>query len=271
MPTFLSDELLHAIVAELDDDTTIGWILGGSYARGDATLFSDVDLARFMPDDATLGPRRYLYRDGRLISIATKTIAAWRADFTRPTRAILAVPSMRQSRILLDKSGAIAVLQREADVFDWEPLREAAYSAAGQLLMDSAEWAHKILGALPRHDASSLAYATMWLHLCLADAVALRYGILMESSNTYFREARDATGHESAWARFSRLAAGDTSLAELFALAPTTATIAEAQAIVALSLYRETVALLRPALRDEHRVVVEETMRIIAAAGFPPG
>ena len=53
VPT-VSDIFLKELIAELDNDTVRGIVLGGSHARGDATPYSDVDLACFVPD--TLSP-----------------------------------------------------------------------------------------------------------------------------------------------------------------------------------------------------------------------
>ena len=50
----VSDTFLTELIAEIDDDTMRGIVLGGSHARGDATPYSDVDLACFVPD--TLSP-----------------------------------------------------------------------------------------------------------------------------------------------------------------------------------------------------------------------
>jgi predicted nucleotidyltransferase len=46
----LSDDYLNTLVIELDNDEIVGIIFGGSYARNEATPFSDVDIACFVPD-----------------------------------------------------------------------------------------------------------------------------------------------------------------------------------------------------------------------------
>ncbi len=56
-------------MTELDNDTIVGITLGGSYVRGEATPYSDVDLACWVKDAVNLSPRRFVYRDNRLISI----------------------------------------------------------------------------------------------------------------------------------------------------------------------------------------------------------
>src|SRR5690349_15462075 len=84
----LSEEFLNALVAELDNDEIIGIILGGSYARNEATPFSDVDLACFVPDSMKPPPKKFSYREGRLVSIGFKAIAGVRSELARPERAI---------------------------------------------------------------------------------------------------------------------------------------------------------------------------------------
>jgi predicted nucleotidyltransferase len=39
----LTDDFLHELVQELDHEDIVGIMLGGSYARGTATRYSDVD------------------------------------------------------------------------------------------------------------------------------------------------------------------------------------------------------------------------------------
>ncbi len=49
-PYILSDEFLNTLVAELDNDAVQAIILGGSYARGNAAPYSDLDFARFVKE-----------------------------------------------------------------------------------------------------------------------------------------------------------------------------------------------------------------------------
>ncbi len=76
----LSDSFLEALVAEIDTEQIRGIILGGSQARGDATPYSDVDVACFVADSrATITqavslsrglPREYRTQDARRRSTA---------------------------------------------------------------------------------------------------------------------------------------------------------------------------------------------------------
>jgi predicted nucleotidyltransferase len=266
----LPDEFLGALLAEIDGDDVVGVLLGGSYARGDATPFSDVDLARFVPDAVGPCPKRYTYRDGRLVSIATKTVAAWRTEFTRPERAIIAVPSLREARILLDKDGSLSALQWEAMAFTWAPLQVAADNFASYVVMDSAEWVHKILGALPRRDASSIAYATGKLHLNMVEVIAVQRGTLIQSQNTYFRQVEASVGEDTLWTQCHRYLTGSVSSWDAVDTTLPAAPPYVERGLAALHLYQATVALLWPILRPAHREVVEQTLLVLRQAGYAP-
>src|SRR5438067_12764063 len=102
---------LDALVNELDTPEVIGITLGGSYARGEATPYSDVDLACFFQEQTALPPRRYLYRSGYLLSITCLTVAGVRQRLSRLPDALLLVTGQRQ--VLLDKDGSVKQLLQE--------------------------------------------------------------------------------------------------------------------------------------------------------------
>ena len=61
----LSDGLVSELVTELDNDSVTAIILRGSYARGDAVPYSDVDLTRLVKDQPEPTQRKqFTYRHG---------------------------------------------------------------------------------------------------------------------------------------------------------------------------------------------------------------
>jgi hypothetical protein len=126
-------------------------------------------------------------------------------------------------------------------------------------MMHLAQLAHKVLSALVRGDRLSLCEAALGLWYALTQAVAVQRGVLAVSSHTHMRQVRDAVGTNAPWTRYHGVvAAADVHAAR--------ATSVEARAIAALCLYQETVALLRPVIRPEHREVAEQTIVTIDAA-----
>lgn len=249
--------LIGDLVAEFADADTIGMLLAGSYARGDATPYSDIDLIRFAPvlPEADADRYRLAYREGHLVSLSTTTVDAKRAELSRPETAIWAIPGLQQTRILLDRDGALAALLQEAQGFRWEPLQSEADAYASYNVMGLVEEVHKLLGALEHNDESTALYATWGLVSGLIRAVTVQRGVLIQTENAYFRQAQEAVGPESAWSRAFRVAVG---------LDAATVT---ARAVKALCLYNETATLLASALQPQHLAVIRGALARIDASG----
>ncbi len=257
--TLLSHTFLQALVAELDADQIRGIILGGSYARGDATPYSDVDLACFVPDSFRPLRKRFLYREGHLMSIALKTLAGAQQQLQDPYQALWIVPSFQQARVLLDKDGSMRQLKQLVESFAWEPLRTEAIEVAGSLLAGDAEFIHKLLGNSWKENLSGVAYATTKLFDGATMAMALSSAAFITTDSLYYQEVEAAVGLETAWTHYHRLLTGATTSAE------DTCSV-QARGKLALQLYRETAQLLWPTLNEECRSVVEQVLTIIQQA-----
>lgn len=255
LPATLPDGFLATLATELDGPDVIGVALGGSFARGDATAYSDVDLAPFYRADTSMPPKRLFWRDGWLVSVSPKSISGWRAQMARPESAIHLVPSAARLRILRDSDGALAALVAEARAFQWDPLRPAADAFASNALMLFAEHALKLLGALMREDEAAMLYPLGELLYSMPWIVATQRGVLIETQRTYFHQVYAVVGPESAW-----------SHAHLTALGVRRESLGE-RAVAALRLYTETARLIADALQPEHRAVVAATVERIARAG----
>lgn len=254
----LPDALLSGLVAEFADAAAIGLLLAGSHARGDAMPYSDIDLIRFASILPEAEADRYAlaYREGRLVSLSTTTIDAKRNELGRPETAIWAAPGLRQARILLDRSGALAGLLGEAYAFRWEPLQLAADTYASYHVMGLAEEVHKVIGALAKGDEVVALYGTWGLVAGLLRAVTVQRGVLIRTENSYFQQAQAAAGLDSAWSRVFRVAMG-LELAT-----------AVTRASAALRLYQETATLLAPVLQPQHLDVIRGVLARIDASGL---
>src|SRR5437879_4193098 len=84
----LADEFLNELILELDHLDIVGITLGGSYARGAATPYSDVDLCCFFREGVKLPDKRFMYRQGKLISIKMTSVSEIRSVLKRPEAAL---------------------------------------------------------------------------------------------------------------------------------------------------------------------------------------
>jgi hypothetical protein len=257
--TPLSETFLAALVAELESDQVRGILLGGSHARGDATPYSDVDLACFVPDSFPPQHKRFLYREGHLVSIALKTLAGVQQQLRDPYQALWIVPSFQQARVLLDKDGSMHQLQRLVEDFTWEPLRTQALEDVSDLLIGEAEVIHKLLGNRWRGNLSGVAYATSQLFEGLTMAMTLFHAVFITTDSLYYQQVETAVGLQAAWTRYHRLLTGVTTSTE------ETSSI-QARGKLALLLYQETAQILWPTLSPEHRSVVEQVLRLLEQA-----
>jgi predicted nucleotidyltransferase len=254
----LPPSLIERITAGLPDEEIAGIVLGGSYARGDANRFSDIDIAPFLREGAPPRKKQLFYRDGYLVSISYKTVEGVRADMALPNRAIWVVNGFKGARVLLDRDGSITALLREIEAFTWDPLQQAANDYAGASLAGSAEAVHKLLGDLSPGDDLALSPTTANLLSNLTDLVAVQRGVLVKSDRTYYRQVQESVGPESAWTRYHNIAAGITP-----GPPDPQSTPAKSRALAALALYKETLTLVGPFIPPRHRETVAQTVRML--------
>lgn len=242
--------------------------LTGSFARGEATAHSDVDLLRFVAAEPASERERYRLwlLAGRLVSVTTTTLASRRAELAQAETAIWAVPGLRQTRILLDRAGELAALIAEARAFTWTPeLRAAAAAHASETLAGLVEEVHKALGGRERSDESAMLYAALGLQQSLIRAALVARGVLLASENDWFDAALRLDGPGSRWRRLLRVVVGyDTPPA---AIAP-----ARGRTEAALWLYVEAARLLAETLTaDDAALVAEAVARIRETLGAQDG
>jgi hypothetical protein len=255
----LSEEFLNALVAELDNDDIAGIILGGSFARGEARPYSDVDIACFVRDAVKLPQKRFFYRDGRLLSVAATNATDIQSRLTNPERAFLFTAGRR--RVLLDKDGSVTRLMQEIDTFNWQPLQAAASRNASFYLMIAAELVHKVLNELLSDDELALSYAVASLFSQLTLIVAIQRGVLVKSDSTYYRQIEESIGLDSTWTRYHRIGAGVDA-------GSTDVPPVVARGIATLHLYQETARLLWSILEPPQREVIGQTVKVIEKAGL---
>lgn len=255
----VSDAFLARLVSELDNEQVTALILKGSCARGQETLYSDVDLTVFVGTEPDHNLQRF-YRERRLISVSTHTIEYYRRGFLVPQEAIFVVPSTREARILLDKAGLFHQLQQEARDWTWEPLQEAANRYACEIMQEQTEIALKALRAFLLQDALALAEMTLLIFDAVTMAIAVQRGILSISGNSYFRQVQEAVGFDSTWTRYHMLIAGIATPSQV-------ENPVEVRGIAALRLFQETARLLHPILQaSPEGGVVAQTSTLIEEA-----
>jgi hypothetical protein len=256
----LSDSFLQSLLERIDSPAVIGVGIVGSYARGQESRYSDVDLDIYMsklPEDPH---DRYTLRywENKLISLKYALPDEERSAMQDPRRAIWAVPGLRGMRILLDRNGIVAELQKAAREFDWTPLQPAADEFAAEEILGNAEEVHKILNGLARGHESTVLYASWGLVKNMLEAAAVQRGIMIISENRYFDLIQDSLGRHSEWTQAFRRAWGLEEGASDY----------HSRGEGALRLYRLSAAMFEGLIPEKHREVVSRTLKLIQEAGY---
>jgi predicted nucleotidyltransferase len=254
----LSDSFIQSLLEQIDARDVIGIGIVGSYARGQESQYSDLDVDIFVSRLPENPYDRYTLRywEDKLVSLKYTLLEEERAALANPRRAIWAVPGLRGMKILVDKDGSLTALQKDAQDFDWSPLQSTADRFAAEEIMGNAEEAHKILSGLVRGHESTVLYATWGLVKNMLEAVAVQRGILIVSENRYFDLIQESVGRDSKWANAFRTAWGLDPASSQY----------QTRGVAALRLYRLSAAMFDALIPDRHRDVVNHTLQLIKDA-----
>jgi predicted nucleotidyltransferase len=256
----LSDPFIQALLEKIDSPDVIAVGMVGSYARGQESKYSDVDLDIYVSQLPENPYDRYTLRywDKKLVSLKYALLEEERLGLSNPRRAIWVAPGLQGMRILLDKDGSLAELQNVAQHFDFSLLQREADEYAAEQIMGNAEEVHKILNGLARSHESTVLYATWGLVKNILEAVAVQRGILIISENRYFDLIQESVGRDTKWTRAFRTAWGLDPHASQY----------QSRGAAALMLYRLTAAMFDGLIPERHREVVSHTLRLIKEAGY---
>ena len=256
----LSDLFIQSILKKIDSPDVVGVSIVGSYARGQESKYSDVDFDIFVSKLPAGEYDKYTlkYMDGKLLSLKYALLDDERAALTNPRRAIWAVPGLSGMKIVLDKTGTLTKLQKQAQELDFSPLQSAADEFAAEQVMHCAEEIHKILNGLARGHESTVLYSVWGLVKNMLEAVAVQRGIMIVSENRYFDLIQDSVGRESKWVSAFRKAWGLDPNASQY----------QSRGAAALTLYRLSAAMFDEYIPDKHRDVINNTLRLVKEAGY---
>ncbi|UQN07128.1 nucleotidyltransferase domain-containing protein [Deinococcus sp. QL22] len=165
--------------------------LTGSFARGDANEFSDLDVQLLVVDGSSVSGHT-TYHEGLLLSVDRSELSHRERALTDPDTALWNLVALQTGLPLHDPAGVFAVLQAKARALEWATLAPEAHRQAARRIAGSAEELHKIMGGLNAGDAGKVAYAALGLTFALGQAALLSTGTLIPTENRWLTLARDA-------------------------------------------------------------------------------
>jgi len=236
--------------------------LMGSFARGKAGRFSDVDVVRFW-GNAAASPfplaGSHLVA-GRLVVVSDVTPEQVTRWFTEPDEAVNSIAGVRSARVLWDPDGVLAAIQARALAFVWdEGMQAKANHWASEQMVGLIEEVHKGLTGLQRGDMGRLLNARFGLSWLLNRVMAVAKGVLLPGDNGFWADVAAAVGPDSPWVQWRSRAFGVNG--------PDGVPPSLRQQVEAgLQLYTLTAELIAPALQPDDQPLVQATVRLIEGA-----
>jgi hypothetical protein len=194
------------LAKQFDHSHAAAIVLMGSYARGEAGPYSDVDLVRFTLDDEIIPPGGGSHLiDGRLVVVSNVSPTRTEAAFARPEVAVETIQGLRYGRALIDRDGYFRALQHRANAFRWdEEMQTKANQWASSQMVGWIEEVHKGLEGLRSGETGRLLHARFGCSWGLARVMCVQRGIMLSGDNALFKEVIAGVGYDSAWAHLYR-------------------------------------------------------------------
>jgi len=250
----------ESLQSRFDGPGVRAMLLMGSFARGEAGPFSDVDLVRIIDkgEEVPNEDESYLI-DDRLIVVGSVTRQQVEEWFTRPEVAVNVIAGLRTARALIDRDNTFEKLQNRAHAFRWDqPMIQKAYAWVSREMVGWIEEVHKGLEGLCRNDPGRLLNARRGFSFGLSRVLCVYKGILLSGDNAFFEELNRAVGESTEWVRLRRSAFG---METRRGATPDLRT----QVIAGLRLYACTAEMVADALSSDDAQLVQQTVDRIRA------
>lgn len=196
------EPVLDLITAELAVEGAQAVVVMGSFARGDASPHSDIDLLAVGE-----GQGRYERRGGHLCVGSWSSAEAVLASFSDPAAVGAVIPGWREARILYDPDRTAALLQAQAQAWTWDQIERSACNAyVAREIAGLAEEAHKLVAALERGARLTAAVQRNVLALRMAGIMAVHNRLLYGTENRLWDLVAAALGDP--WASVQARAMG---------------------------------------------------------------
>lgn len=251
----LSQVLLETIIKKFKTSSVKAIALRGSYAKGNADDYSDVDIVRFTEDEAEIKEDGSYLLENKLVTVSTvlpNDIEKW---FTEPGLATQVIAGLRHAKNLYDPENFFAEVQARANAFVWTSEMQArANEEASKQMVGLLEEVQKGLGGLQNNNVGRLLQARFALSWLLVGIMQLRLGVLVESDNTVVEQVTKAVGVESSWSYWCSRAFGLEGVG------------LRKEVTAGLKLYVETYQLVRDILRAEDKPLVTYAIKLIEQA-----
>ncbi len=232
---------IDPIVAELDKDHIESIALMGSYSRGDAKPYSDVDIVCFVKPDSSRPDQSIRIIDNKYVVVSYVTPAEADEWFLHPDKATECIGGLRKAVILYDPNHRLKQWKEKAIRFQWtEDLQQKADDYCGEQMVGWLEEVHKALQGLLSDDIGRMLNGLFGLTYGMFKILRVKHGILLEGDNSFYQKVIEHFGAGSEIGKLSEIAFGIKTEANL-----------RVRVIAGLGLFIETAEQVMKDLKEE--------------------
>jgi predicted nucleotidyltransferase len=254
--------LMSSMMEQFDGPEVKALVLMGSFARGDAGLFSDVDLVRFINENdkdknKDKNKTKSHLIENRLVVVSDVCSSMVEEWFNSPEVATNVISGLRSAKVLIDRANTFASIQARAHSFIWDKtMQQKANDWASIEMVGYIEEVHKGLEGLRHNDIGRLLNAQFGCSWGLSRVIQVQHGILLTGDNTFYKEVAEAVGQDSEWVKLRNTVFGIARVeTEIISL--------QDQVKAGLCLYEVTADLISEAIRKEDKPLIEQTVQLI--------
>ncbi|MHA2251321.1 MAG: nucleotidyltransferase domain-containing protein [Candidatus Kariarchaeaceae archaeon] len=192
---------INKIVQDFSSEEVESVILTGSYARGDFTEYSDVDITFFLSTPLSETDLRYQleYRNNILFSLNKGTIEEWKKKLDDPIGYYGLFYAITDAKILLDKNNQFRNFQKQVENSSWEVLEEKRRHVISEEIVGFIEEVHKVVNGIKRNDESTMLTGMIGLLLGMSRVIAMQHKLLIRSENEFYFRLQKLMGMTSKW------------------------------------------------------------------------
>jgi len=203
------DALLARKVNEIDKSEVEAIGLMGSYSRGEAKLYSDVDLVCLLKQGLTEKEATIEIIEDTYVVTSYVTIAEMEECFTDPDSATVNILGLQQVKILYDLNETFENLRVRAYQFRWtEDLQAKANELVSKELVGWIEEVHKALQGFISDDVGRMLNGIFGLTYGIFTIVRKQKGILLNGENSFYTKIVGYYGFDSSFAKLAEKAWG---------------------------------------------------------------
>ncbi|MHA2253434.1 MAG: nucleotidyltransferase domain-containing protein [Candidatus Kariarchaeaceae archaeon] len=196
--------ILNEIIKQYQSESAVdSIILTGSYARGDFTSYSDVDITIFFDkigsDENPLYDLNYI--DNHLFSISKSTVKEWEEKLSKPQELFSIYYAIKDSIVLYDRNNAFSNLKLKLSRDPWGNLTRERLNAINHETKGYVEEVYKLMKGIQENDKPLISFALTGLIIGITSIVAMQQKLLLRSENNLYENLQSSMGFTSKWSK----------------------------------------------------------------------